>query len=141
LTPEAGEVHRIPVLGGGRLQVRHVVKSSRDVDAPSTAQCSQPRSCTTSGRGLAFEPLKGIPTLRPHQVRHTFACRWLEKSVSLTSLQRLLGHSTVVVTQRYGKLDDDGVRPEAERVYRNSVRDAGGNGGTRQRLRGCPDLC
>ena len=35
---------------------------------------------------------------------------------------------SVVVAQRYGKLDDDGVEREAARVYGDRVRDAGGNG-------------
>jgi integrase/recombinase XerD len=81
--------------------------------------------------------LSGVRTLRPHQFRHTFACQWLERGGSLASLQRLLGHSTVVVTQRYGKLDDDGVRREAERVYRDATGDGGGNGGSPWQLSGC----
>ncbi len=36
-----------------------------------------------------------------HQVRHTYACRVVEAGVSLATVQRLLGHSTVVMTQRY----------------------------------------
>jgi len=46
----------------------------------------------------------------------TFACRWLEQGGSLAALQEILGHSTIVVTQRYARLGETHVRAEAERV-------------------------
>jgi integrase len=53
-----------------------------------------------------------------HMLRHTFACRWLERGGSLAALQELLGHSTVVTTQRYGRLAEAHVQAEAARVGR-----------------------
>jgi integrase-like protein len=53
-----------------------------------------------------------------HQLRHTFACRWLERGGSLAALQELLGHSTVVTTQGYGRLAEPHVQAEAARVGR-----------------------
>ncbi len=64
--------------------------------------------------------LTGIP-FHPHQMRHTFACRWLERGGSLAALQVILGHSTIVTTQRYARLSDDHVRAEVERISGNSV--------------------
>lgn len=58
----------------------------------------------------------GIARFHVHQLRHTFACRWLERGGSLAALQQILGHQSVVTTQRYAKLTDDLVRREAERV-------------------------
>jgi integrase len=52
-----------------------------------------------------------------HQLRHTFACRWLEAGGSLESLREALGHSDVRTTERYGRLSDAYVRTEAERVW------------------------
>jgi len=61
--------------------------------------------------------LAGI-SFHVHQLRHTFACRWLERGGSLAALQELLGHSTVVTTQRYGRLAEAHVQAEAAKVGR-----------------------
>jgi integrase len=58
----------------------------------------------------------GVKAFSPHQLRHTFACRWLERGGSLAALQQILGHSSIVTTQRYAKISDDMVRREVERV-------------------------
>lgn len=60
----------------------------------------------------------GIAEFRVHRMRHDFACTWLERGGSLAALQRILGHSSVTVTERYGRLSDDMIRREAERIYR-----------------------
>jgi integrase len=63
----------------------------------------------------------GVRRFHPHQLRHTFACRWLERGGNLAALQLILGHSSIVTTQRYACLSDDHVRAEAERIGGNSV--------------------
>ena len=58
----------------------------------------------------------GVERFHVHQLRHTFACRWLEDGGSLAALQELLGHSTIVTTQRYARLGEAHVRAEVERI-------------------------
>ena len=58
----------------------------------------------------------GVETFHAHQLRHTFACRWLEVGGSLAALQEILGHASIVTTQRYGRLGEAHVQAEAARI-------------------------
>lgn len=58
----------------------------------------------------------GVARFHVHQLRHTFACRWIEAGGSLPALQQILGHASVVTTQHYARLSDEHVRLEALRV-------------------------
>jgi integrase len=58
----------------------------------------------------------GLAGFHCHQMRHTFACDWIERGGGLAALQQILGHASVVTTQRYARLSDDAVRREAERL-------------------------
>jgi integrase len=60
----------------------------------------------------------GVGRFHVHQLRHTFACQWLERGGSLAALQQILGHASIETTQRYARLTDDHVRAEAERINR-----------------------
>ena len=65
----------------------------------------------------------GVTRFHPHQLRHTFATGgW--NAGQLAALQLALGHSSIVVTQRYARLTDEHVRAEAERIAGNSVADS-----------------
>ena len=61
--------------------------------------------------------LSGVSGFHPHQLRHTAACNWLEQGMSLPAVQELLGHASVITTQRYSRLSDDAVRRELERIW------------------------
>ena len=58
----------------------------------------------------------GVGRFHVHQLRHSFACNWIERGGSLPSLQQVLGHASVTTTQHYAKLSDEHVRREAERI-------------------------
>lgn len=51
-----------------------------------------------------------------HQLRHTFACRYVERGGRLAALQRILGHHSVKVTERYAQLTDESVFEDAARI-------------------------
>jgi integrase len=58
----------------------------------------------------------GIDDFHVHQMRHTFACQWLERGGSLPALQQILGHASIETTQRYARLTDEVVMREAVRI-------------------------
>ena len=64
----------------------------------------------------AVRKATGIEGFHVHQLRHTFACQWIERGGSLAALQQILGHASVVTTQRYARLSDEAVRREAIRI-------------------------
>jgi len=52
----------------------------------------------------------GIKDFRFHDLRHTFATRLVQKGVDLYKVQRLLGHKTSVMTQRYAHHSPESLR-------------------------------
>ena len=53
-----------------------------------------------------------------HTLRHTYASRLVQAGVDLYRVQRLLGHSTPVMTARYSKLADDDLKKAVESMER-----------------------
>jgi integrase len=53
-----------------------------------------------------------------HTLRHTYASRLVQSGVDLYKVQRLLGHSTPVMTARYSKLADDDLRQAVRTMER-----------------------
>jgi integrase len=57
-------------------------------------------------------------SLRLHDLRHTYASIAVQNGASLYEVQKLLGHSSSIITQRYSHLTTDGLR-----TVTNSVAD------------------
>jgi len=58
----------------------------------------------------------GVENFRWHDLRHTFASRLVMAGVDLRSIQELLGHRSIVTTQRYAHLSPDHQKANVEKL-------------------------
>jgi len=56
----------------------------------------------------------GMPKLRLHDLRHSFASALVNRGVSIYEVQNLLGHSSINTTKRYAHLSPERLRQSAE---------------------------
>ncbi|MGB6339118.1 MAG: site-specific integrase [Candidatus Aminicenantaceae bacterium] len=61
-----------------------------------------------------------IEGMRFHDLRHTFASRLIEYGADIATVQMLLGHSSITITQRYIHSDDDRKRAAVELLGRSA---------------------
>ena len=58
----------------------------------------------------------GLDDFRFHDLRHTFASHWMMSGGDLFKLQRILGHKSIEMTQRYSHLSPDAFVSDHSRV-------------------------
>lgn len=90
---------------------------------PSRSGKVQTQVSSSFKRGLDEAKLnKGVTNkkLRAsfHTLRHTFASRLVQAGIDIYRVQRLLGHSTPVMTARYSKLTNDDLRQAVKAMER-----------------------
>jgi integrase len=76
------------------------------------------KSWTTNLVGCTFAKAvrrAGIPDLRAHDLRHTFACRRLRAGVDLYTVSKLLRHASVAMSERYVHLTRGDLKAAVER--------------------------
>ncbi len=82
---------------------------------PSLADSTQPRAAELS-LWRKVRRTAGIPDVRLHDLRHTFASHAVMSDVPLPVVSRLLGHAQPRMTMRYAHVSDREVEAAAERV-------------------------
>ena len=63
-----------------------------------------------------FRDAAGLPPLRLHDLRHTFASHAAMNKETLPMIGRLLGHASVKSTARYAHFDDENVLKAAQEI-------------------------
>lgn len=61
----------------------------------------------------------GFPTLRMHDLRHSFASVGLARGDALPIIGAILGHADVKTTSRYARLAEDPVKKAADEISRS----------------------
>lgn len=74
-----------------------------------------PYRCVWHSWALAREEA-GLPHVRLHDLRHSFASALVNEGVPLFDVQELLGHTSIKTTQRYAHLSKDRLQASARRI-------------------------
>lgn len=69
----------------------------------------------------AARNLTGMERFHVHQMRHTFACQWMDRGGNVAALQQILGHASILTTQRYARISDELVWRENARLFGKQV--------------------
>jgi integrase len=102
---KTGRIRHVPMR-----EVVYRALLSRKLQAP-TAKVFGPAVLLHSSRRLRrLARQVGATPLRFHDLRHTFASNLVREGLPLYTVQRLLGHTTATMTQRYAHLSPDDLR-------------------------------
>ncbi|MGD8719206.1 MAG: tyrosine recombinase [Candidatus Zixiibacteriota bacterium] len=64
-----------------------------------------------------YAALAGVPGVKPHLFRHTFATHLIQAGADVRTVQELLGHANITTTQIYAHLDTKSLKEFHERFH------------------------
>ena len=74
--------------------------------------------CKETGYGMlyAYNKRRGVETTGLHRYRHTFAKQWILQGGNVVTLSKLLGHSSLAITQNYINLLTSDVAKQVDEI-------------------------
>jgi len=107
-TTKNGKVLVLPLNSTMVMILKDFLRHRQAQDPQETLFCNmygQPLLKSTSYRLLTeYNRSRGVETTGIHRFRHTFAKQWILNGGNVVSLSRLLGHSSLAITQNYVNL-------------------------------------
>lgn len=104
--PKSGRLRHVPILDSV-LPVLRAMKLARGGDGASGMLWPGAKPGRARDKSSVFRPFKRAvlrakldPALSPHDLRHTFASHYLAAGGDIFKLSRILGHSSVAVTEK-----------------------------------------
>jgi integrase len=113
-TTKQKTLHRVP-LSNAACQLLAAMKQQADSEWLFPARFAPHRLDLDDAWGL-LRKTAGIPDVRLHDLRHTYASVLASSGLSLPIIGQLLGHTTAQTTLRYSHLLDDPLRAATERA-------------------------
>lgn len=112
---DAGDL-RGSILVVARTKSGRVRRIPLEAELEGEVQARGGRLVSVSAVALTREARAIVPGFLVKRLRDHFACAFLAGGGSLAALQELLGHASIVTTQRYARLGGDMVEREVRRV-------------------------
>jgi integrase len=114
-TTKQKTTHRVPLSAAARQLLGEMKAQTGDSEWLFPARFTPHRLDIDDAWGI-LRKTAGIPDVRLHDVRHTFASVLASSGLSLPIIGQLLGHTTAQTTLRYSHLLDDPLRQATERA-------------------------
>ena len=101
LWSQGSQCREVPLMKRAQMIVKDQLKADGQLWAGLDGMASIQKALAQAARRA------GIHRVSPHDLRHTFGHRWLQRGGSVDNLSRILGHSDSRITRKhYGHLLD-----------------------------------
>jgi len=117
-TTKSSRIRRVPIMGPllPLLRAWRLSGYHRELIFPNLrGNMHQPNARVSKALFHRCLEAAELPRMRFHDLRHTFASHWMLKGGDLFRLQRLLGHQSIEMTQRYAHLAPDAFQQDWDR--------------------------
>ena len=121
---KSGVPRRVPLSDKAITTIEALLDHPQRPDTPYLfAKADGSRFVDMKNGFVAARKRAGLTNFRWHDLRHTFASWFVQDGGDLYHLSRILGHSTVQMTTRYGHLRTGDLHSELRRVAQNRTQE------------------